>query len=555
MTTNAAFSVARAAGKIPTDRPFGKDMANNAFLSAYLATTQHEDLYLYAPTSGTAEKYREVLGSLTDRKFKAHYLSLNEIQRLGEPGCLMHLDPHLGRDAWDRRRIGQRSYSIAALIHTMAGPFNLDSHMETLLGPVQSWDALVCTSRAVKRTVELLFERWHAYLADRFGATRLPTPQLPILPLGVDVAKFRRTEERAAAGRAWRAKLGIPDDALAALYLGRLSYVEKAHPTPMFIAMEQAARASGRKMHAILAGWFPMPEHEAAFREAASLYAPSVGLSIVDGRSEPAKTEIWHAADVFCSLVDNIQETFGLAPVEAMAAGLPVVVSDWDGYRDTVVDGENGFRIPTYAPPGGAGGLLPLGNAGLNESFQRYVGSAALMTAVDIPRAAAAFAVLATQPELRRTMAESAARRAREVFDWPVVMELYRQLWTELAARRTSEAENAPRRDGHAAEPRTEDPFRLYGHFATRQLSHDAVVALSPAGEGVPVAAIPKSSLNNLADRHFLRPAEQQAVLERLARGPQPISALLGAVPDVRRAAVYRWLGHLLKFDAIRLAG
>lgn len=53
-----------------------------------------------------------------------------------------------------------------------------------------------------------------------------------------------------------------------------------------------------------------------------------------------------------------------------MAAGLPVVVSDWDGHRDTVVDGENGFRIPTYALPAGSGGLL-LGNAGLNESFQR----------------------------------------------------------------------------------------------------------------------------------------------------------------------------------------
>lgn len=249
----------------------------------------------------------------------------------------------------------------------MAGPFNLDAHMETVIGPVQSWDALVCTSRAVKKTMEMLFERWHAYMADRYGATRLPTPQLPILPLGVDVAKFRKTDARIAAGRAWRQRLGIADDALAVLYLGRLSYVEKAHPTPMFIALEQAAKASGRKMHAIMAGWFPMPEHEEAFREAARLYAPSIGLSIVDARVEPAKTEIWHAADVFASLVDNIQETFGLAPVEAMAAGLPVVVSDWDGYRDTVRDGEDGFRIPTYAPPGGAGALLPLGNAALNE--------------------------------------------------------------------------------------------------------------------------------------------------------------------------------------------
>lgn len=44
-------------------------------------------------------------------------------------------------------------------------------------------------------------------------------------------------------------------------------------------------------------------------------------------------------------------------------------------------------------------------------------------------------------------------------------------------------------------------------------------------------------------------------MLGLLAGGPQPISALVAVVADVRRAAVYRWLGHLLKFDAIRIAG
>ncbi|MCC7272571.1 MAG: glycosyltransferase family 4 protein [Alphaproteobacteria bacterium] len=553
MTTNAAFSVARAAGKVPTDRPFGKDMANNAFLSAFLATTVHDDVFFYAATGGAAEKYREIVPTLTDRTFRTHFLSQNDISRLAEPGCLMHLDPHLGRDAWDRRRVGQRSFSIVALIHTMAGPFNLDAHMETLLGPVQSWDALVCTSRAVKRTVEMLFERWSDYLSDRFGATRLPAPQLPILPLGVDVARFRRTDQRRAAGHAWRQRLGIAPDALAVLYLGRLSYVEKAHPTPMLIALEQAARQTGRKFHMIFAGWFPTPDHDGAFRAAHALYAPSIGMSIVDGRTEPAKTEIWHAADVFCSMVDNIQETFGLAPVEAMAAGLPCVVSDWDGYRDTVRHGEDGFRIATVMPPAGTGGLLPLGNASLNESFQRYVGSAALMTSVDIPQAATAFATLATNVELRRTMAENAATRAREVFDWPIVMRHYRELWTELADRRRTDAENAPRRENQSHEPRVEDPFRLYGHFATRQVVPEMVVALPPAGTGVAAADIPKSSLNNLADRHFLTPAEQREVLARLARGPQTVRAVLETVPRVRRLAAYRWLGHLLKFDALRI--
>jgi len=39
----------------------------------------------------------------------------------------------------------------------------------------------------------------------------------------------------------------------------------------------------------------------------------------------------WQAAGVFIALSDKIQETLGLTPLEAMAEGLPVIVSDWDG--------------------------------------------------------------------------------------------------------------------------------------------------------------------------------------------------------------------------------
>ena len=64
---------------------------------------------------------------------------------------------------------------------------------------------------------------------------------------------------------------------------------------------------------------------------------------------------LYAASDVFVSPADSPSESFGLTIVEAMACGRPVVASDWDGYKDTVRHGEDGFRIPTYAPPPGDG--------------------------------------------------------------------------------------------------------------------------------------------------------------------------------------------------------
>jgi glycosyltransferase involved in cell wall biosynthesis len=56
-----------------------------------------------------------------------------------------------------------------------------------------------------------------------------------------------------------------------------------------------------------------------------------------------------------CSLSDNTQETLGIALIEAMAAGLPIVVSDWDRYKDTGRDGVNGFHIPALTTGPGLG--------------------------------------------------------------------------------------------------------------------------------------------------------------------------------------------------------
>ena len=42
----------------------------------------------------------------------------------------------------------------------------------------------------------------------------------------------------------------------------------------------------------------------------------------------------------------SIRESFGVAAIEAMAVGVPVVATDADGFREVIVDGESGLIVP-----------------------------------------------------------------------------------------------------------------------------------------------------------------------------------------------------------------
>ena len=151
-----------------------------------------------------------------------------------------------------------------------------------------------------------------------------------------------------------RAALGIAADEVVALFVGRVSYHAKAHPHAMYAGLQAAAQRTGRKLVLIQCGWFANEHIKQAFGDGAARTCPEVRALFTDGKDPNRRRQSWAAADLFVSLSDNIQETFGLAPIEAMAAGLPVVVTDWNGYKDTVRDGLDGFRIPTWMlPPDG----------------------------------------------------------------------------------------------------------------------------------------------------------------------------------------------------------
>ena len=297
-----------------------------------------------------------------------------------------------------------------------------------------------------------------------------------------------------------------------------------------------------------MAGWFPGGEADhSRYAGAARCYAPDVPVHFLDGKNPDVVRCCWAAADLFLSLVDNPQETFGLSPVEAMAAGLPVVVSDWDGYRYTVSDGVEGFRIPTLAPSRATQGeVLALEHDHGLLTYQDYVGAVAQHVAVDTEAAAAAIALLAQDMSLRQRMGDAGRQAVRQRFDWPVVAGLHHQLYAELAERRRVGLGSSGPEIQH---PLRADPFRDFAPFATTCLGPDTELSLA-----MPLPEL-QHRLNNLTslDRAYEQlhasPSDLQRLLAQLHReGPCPLQQLLTAWPaekhDVLRLS-FTWLAKL----------
>ena len=458
----------------------------------------------------------------------------------------------IGQESWWRRRYGPAHYSLCGLTHTTATHRAIAALEELLTCPTESWDGLICTSAAVRTSVETQLALIADDLRGRLGATRLPSPQLATIPLGINGDDFAFD---AAARAAWRTRLDIPADAVVALYVGRLNARTKMNPALMAMALEQAAQQSGKPVYWIVSGWAGTPEAWDSFHAATQAFCPSVAYRPIDGREPETRFSIWSAADLFISFSDNIQETFGLTPAEAMAAGLPCVVTDWDGYRDTVRHGVDGFRIPTYAPRPGLGEDLAFNHDNGWVSYDNYVGAAAQMTAMDLPAAVHALTALIDSPDLRRRMGQAGRQRITDELDWSQVIPRYQAFWGELAERRAAAAPEAPDQARRRVNPRRSDPFVLFAGYPTRALQGADRLILGPLGDWVAARDVLSRTLA-LTGRWALASEEEcEAVFTVVAQmAGATVAEILAQAPPPRRPYVERTLLWLMKFDILRLA-
>jgi D-inositol-3-phosphate glycosyltransferase len=312
-------------------------------------------------------------------------------------------------------------------MHGAPLPFADNQLAGLLLQDVRPDDTFICSSPVAKQQVQAGLDWMSERLGAQLGtAVRLPL-RLEVIPYGVDTATFTPGDRSAA-----RRELGLPLDATIVLCLGRISPSIKADVLPLLKAFRALVlRNPGTNLVLVFAGYFYEPWYRGVVESFLEELALPAGAVVFLDRVEPARTPtVYACADVCVALSDCLGENFGLVPIEAMACGVPQVVSAWNGYRTTVVDGATGFHVPTWWSKcdDDLAGVYPF----LTKDSMFFLTQQTI--AIDVDALTERLHELVGNPALRATMAEASRRRAVEVYDWGVVIAQYVALWDELIA-------------------------------------------------------------------------------------------------------------------------
>lgn len=229
--------------------------------------------------------------------------------------------------------------------------------------------------------------------AEGVGRYRWQRTREVVIRNGIDLRERPGENERAAA----RAALGAGPDEVVVGIVARLA-AQKAHEV-LLRAVAVLADDHPRLLLVVVGGG----EREGELRALAREWGLADRVVFTGVRRDvPA---LLAAFDIFC--LSSVHEGTPVTVIEAMAAGIPVVLTDAGAVRDMVSDGEEGFVVP--------------------------VG--------DVVALADRIARLATDPDLRGAMGVRGRRRAEADYPVQAMARRFEELLTELVA--------APSGDGH----------------------------------------------------------------------------------------------------------
>ncbi|HZZ45809.1 MAG TPA: MSMEG_0565 family glycosyltransferase [Pseudonocardia sp.] len=186
--------------------------------------------------------------------------------------------------------------------------------------------------------VLVVSEQWRGILRDDYGRTT------EVVPNGVDPDRFPRPPDTECA--ALRARIGAGADTFVFLAVGG---VEPRKGTVHSFRALSLLRRAGIKATLAVVGGHSFQDYT-AYRDASLALLPQLDLTLGEdvvllGTVSESELAGWyHAADALA--FPSIKEGWGLAVLEAMSTGLPVIASDLPVFEEYLVDGQNAL-LPT----------------------------------------------------------------------------------------------------------------------------------------------------------------------------------------------------------------
>lgn len=174
---------------------------------------------------------------------------------------------------------------------------------------------------------------------ERALRQRYPQQRIFYLPNGVQLENFQIKDNLPDIRQEWN----IPEDREIILCISRIDYQKDQK---ILVSLLGNLLAKGDNAHLLLIGPVTVSQYYEELLQLAENLQVADHLTVIPGLppGDPRLTAALHSAK--CFILPSRHEPFGIAALEAWAAGTPLIASDAGGLKDFIRDQVNGLSFP-----------------------------------------------------------------------------------------------------------------------------------------------------------------------------------------------------------------
>jgi len=318
----------------------------------------------------------------------------------------------------------EKNLPITNITLSMSHQMILNTCFSIMIGNcIQDYDSLICISKQAQTNLKNLFSLAKEEIKNLTGLEKEIPSNTPCISLGIFTDEFKPRNKKDL-----RAKLNFPIDKKILLYVGRLSHYDKSDLFPILSAFKKYISTIEDKPLFLIIG----DNKEFDYAQMLKIFIKNLDIEknvcVMENIPSSEINNYYSLADIFISTSDTLTETMGLSILEAMSSGLPIIASDWSGYKELVEHGKNGFKVSTY--------WQEMDNNFLNVTAeiydpltQFYLGQS---TAINTEELFYYLDLLLTDEKLREEFSQNSRNLALEKYSWQIIIKQYENLWSEL---------------------------------------------------------------------------------------------------------------------------